>query len=138
MTAIPLLLAVVLAMFGKHAAAATAAGTAAVGALAFDLGVDIWPWVIGGMGCTVVYAYRPPQTRAIALANAMLSLFFAGVGAPYCVKILQSYGAGEWANVYVLAGVLSAGWPWLAPLAWEKARSVLAAFSFGKGVKHDQ
>jgi hypothetical protein len=137
MTAVPLFIAIILAMFGKHAAAATVAGTAAVGAVAFELGVDIWPWIIGGMGCTVVYAYRPPQNRSIALANTMVSLFFAGVGAPYCVKLLHSYGAGEWANVYVLAGVLSAGWPWLAPLAWEWLRSGRAVFPFNKGGKND-
>ena len=138
MTAIPLFLVMILVLFGKHAAAATAVGTAAVGVVAFELGVDIWPWIIGGMGCTVVYAYKPPQTRAIALANAMVSLFAGGIGAPYAAKLLHGYGAGDWANVYVLAFFLAGGWPWLAPIVLDKARSVIAAFGFSKGAKNDQ
>ena len=131
------LIAILLFMSGKHAGAAVGA-TAAAGAFAVGSGMDPWPWIIGGMGCTVVYAYKPPQTRAIALANAMVSLFAGGIGAPFAAKLLHSYGAGDWANVYVLAFLLAAGWPWLAPVVFDKARSVIAAFGFGKGAKHEQ
>lgn len=100
----------------KNAAAAVAAGVAA-GVSASTFGRDPVPWVLGAAAATVVYAYRRPETRAHALANGVISVFLGGVGAPYTGSILTRYIDPVFANDWVLAGILGAGWPWLAPLA---------------------
>lgn len=138
MTALPLFLAMILMLFGKHAAAATVAGTAAAGAVAFELGADPWPWILGGMACTVVYAYKPPDNRAKALANAVMCIFLGGVFAPWFAGldwVAPCVGTG--AGKYVLCFLIPATWPWTAPVLYERFRQLAAVFSFTKGPKND-
>lgn len=101
---------------GKNAIATSAtAVTAAV--TADQLGRDPIPWLIGAAAVTVVYAYKKPISREHALANAVISVFLGGIGAPYVAAILSRYIDPVFANDWILAGVLGAGWPWLVPVA---------------------
>jgi hypothetical protein len=111
-------IAVVLAagLTGKNALATSATAITAA-ATAAQLGRDPVPWLIGAAAVTVVYAYKKPATREHALANAVISVFLGGIGAPYVATILSRYIDPVFANDWILAGVLGAGWPWLVPVA---------------------
>lgn len=127
-------LAVALAFHGKNALA-TGATVVAAGVTAAQLGADPWPWVIGAMGSTVVYAHKRGATTAHSLSNGVVSVFMGGVGAPYAGTVLAQYFNPVFANTYVLAGVMSAAWPWALPFAWRLAQRVInaAAPTGGKG-----
>lgn len=115
--------AVGLAFTGKQAMA-TAATVATAGVTAAQMGLDPMLWAIGAAGSTVVYAYRTPATRAHALANGVVSVFLAGVGAPYAAAVLLHHVDPVWVNEYVLAGVMSVAWPWAAPVVWRQGVGV--------------
>ena len=104
------------ALFGHKLAWATTTGAIA-GVTASQIGRDPVPWIVGAMAVTVVYAYKKPDNREKALANGVISVFLGGVGAPYMGQILSQYVSPVYANDWVLAGVLGAGWPWLLPIA---------------------
>lgn len=116
-------LALTLACTGKQAAA-TAATAAAAGVTAAQMGLDPFLWAIGAAGATVVYAKRTPANRADALANFVICLFLAGVGAPYVGAVLLHHVDPIWVNEYVLAGVMSVAWPWAAPVLWKQGVAV--------------
>ena len=121
-------LALTLACTGKQAAA-TVATAATAGVTAAQMGLDPMLWAIGAAGSTVVYAYRTPATRAHALANGVVSVFLAGVGAPYAAAVMLRYVDPVWANEYVLAGVMSVAWPWAAPVVWAQSVAVFRALT---------
>ena len=104
------------AFFSHKAALATSVGAAA-GLTAQQIGRDPVPWCIGAMAVTIVYAYKKPENREKALANGVVSVFLGGIGAPYMGQILTRYIDPVYANDWVLAGVMGAGWPWLLPIA---------------------
>ncbi len=108
--------AVGLAFTGKNAAASIAT-VGAAGVTALQLGSDPVPWLLGAFGATVVYAYRKPSTRAKALANGGISVVLGGIGAPWAASLFGHYLGAVWANDYVMAFLMSAAWPWLAPIA---------------------
>lgn len=114
-------LSLALTAFAGHKTAwAATVGVVAGGAAqvtATQIGRDPVPWVIGAMAVTIVYAYKKPETREKALANGVVSVFLGGVGAPYMGQILARYIDPVYANDWVLAGVMGAGWPWLLPIA---------------------
>jgi hypothetical protein len=121
-------LALTLACTGKQAAATVATVTTA-GVTASQMGLDPMLWAIGAAGSTVVYAYRTPATRAHALANGVVCVFLAGVGAPYAAAVMLQYVHPVWANEYMLAGVMSVAWPWAAPVIWKQSVAVFRAFT---------
>lgn len=104
------------AFFGHKSALAASVGVTA-GVTATQIGGDPVPWAIGAAAATVVYAYKQPDNRQKALANGVISVFLGGVGAPYMGQILARYIDPVYANEWVLAGILGAGWPWLLPIA---------------------
>jgi hypothetical protein len=106
-------------------AAVIAAGAAATSAGA--AGVEPLGYVIGAMAATVVYAYRKPSTREKALANGLICIFMGGVVAPWSGGLIEFYFGSRWVNDLVLAGVLSAAWPWLMPVVWERFQSKVGA-----------
>lgn len=109
-------LVIMTAVFGSKVAwATTTAGVAA--ATAAQFGRDPVPWLIGAAAVTVVYAYRKPATREHALANGVISVFLGGIGAPWTGAIMSRYVDPVFANDWLLAGILGAGWPWLVPIA---------------------
>jgi hypothetical protein len=110
-----ILVAIGLALTGKNALA-TAATVGAAGITAMQLGADPLPWVIGAFGGTVVFAYRRPSTRAVALVNGGISILLGGIAAPWAASIAGHYLGAVWANDYVMAFGLSAAWPWLVPV----------------------
>jgi hypothetical protein len=131
--AVKISLALFLSSIGKHTAAMTALGTAAAGVMAFEIGTDPWPWILGGMACTVVYAYKPPESRAKALANAVICIFLGGVFAPWIASLEFTK---EWLGKgggYVLCFVIPASWPWTAPVIFDRFKQVVAALTFQKG-----
>lgn len=107
--------AVGLAFTGKNAAASIAT-VGVAGVTALQLGADPVPWALGAFGATVVYAYRKPSTRAIALVNGGISVVIGGVAAPWAASIAGHYLGPVWANDYVAAFAMSAAWPWLLPV----------------------
>jgi hypothetical protein len=119
-------MAVALAVHGKNALA-TGATVVAAGVTAAQLGADPWPWIIGAMGSTVVYAHKRGATTVHSLSNGVVSVFMGGVGAPYAGVVLSQYVNPVFANTYFLAGVMSAAWPWALPFAWLMARRVINA-----------
>jgi hypothetical protein len=123
-----------LAMSGKNAAA-TVTAVAAAGITSFQIGLDPIPWAIGAMASTVVYAYRTPSTRSKALANGLVCIFIGGVCAPWTSQLVRFYYDAVWANDYVLAGIMSAAWPWAAPVAWNRAVAMFDGLV--KGVRND-
>jgi hypothetical protein len=125
-------LALAMAFHGKQALA-TVGTVAAAGVTASQLGRDPVPWLIGAAAVTVVYAYKRPMTREHALANAVISIFLGGIGAPWVAAVLAMYSSPVFANDWVLAGVLGAGWPWLVPLAMGIIRSRAKAMEAGDG-----
>lgn len=104
------------ALFGSKAAWATTTGVLAA-TTATQFGRDPVPWLIGAAAVTVVYAYRKPATREHALANGVISVFLGGIGAPWMGVVMSRYIDPVFANDWILAGVLGAGWPWLVPVA---------------------
>jgi hypothetical protein len=102
-----------LAITASFVVGGAASGVASGVALA--LGFDPMPWAIGAMGSTVVYAYKRPATRAESIANGVICVFLGGIAAPWAGSLLELYVNRVWGNEYLLAGVLSATWPWLAP-----------------------
>lgn len=126
------LLALSLAFHGKNALA-TGGTVLAAGVTASQLGRDPIPWLIGAAAVTVVYAYKRPTSREHALANAVISIFLGGIGAPWVATVLAVYTPPVFANDWVLAGVLGAGWPWLVPLAMGIVRSRAKALEAGNG-----
>jgi hypothetical protein len=121
-------LALTLAYTGKQAAA-TVATVATAGVTAAQMGLDPVLWAIGAAGSTVVYAKRTASSRADALANGVVSVFLAGVGAPYVGAVMLQYFNPVWSNEYVLAGVMSVAWPWAAPVVWKQGVGVLRGFT---------
>jgi len=103
------------ALFGSKVAWATTTGVVAA-TTATQFGRDPVPWLIGAAAVTVVYAYRKPATREHALANGVISVFLGGIGAPWMGSVLSFYINPLFANDWLLAGILGAGWPWLVPV----------------------
>ena len=103
-------------LFGSKLAWATTTGVTAA-ATASQFGRDPVPWLIGAAAVTVVYAYKKPATREHALANGVISVFLGGVGAPWMGNVLSFYINPLFANEWLLAGIMGAGWPWLVPIA---------------------
>lgn len=126
-----------LALSGKQAAAA-ATSAAVAGVTAAQLSLDPLLWAIGAAGATVVYAKRTPANRADALANFVICLFLAGVGAPYAAAVLLHHVNPIWVNEYMLAGVMSVAWPWAAPVVWKQALAVFRGMTGQqKGARDD-
>lgn len=125
-------LAVAIALHGKNAVA-TGATVVAAGVTASHMGADPWPWVIGAMGSTVVYAHKRGATTALSLSNGVISVAMGGLGAPYAGTLLTQYVNPVFANTYVLAFTLSAAWPWVLPLLWERGKDAIGALFRPKG-----
>jgi len=100
---------------------ATAASAVTAGATAVTIGADPIPWAIGAAAASVVYAYKRPETRAHAVADAVICIFIGGLVAPYAGSIIQVYYGDVWANEYVLAGLMAASWPWVGPVLFGAA-----------------
>ena len=120
-------LAVAVALHGKNALA-TGATVVAAGVTAAQIGADPWPWVIGAMGSTVVYAHKRGTTTVHSLSNGVISVFLGGVCAPYVGTLIAQEYNPIYANTYVLAGVMSAAWPWVIPVIWDRVMLVIKAF----------
>lgn len=112
---------------------AAALTTVGAGAVTLEFGVDPWPWILGGMACTVVHAYKPPSTRSIALSNAVICICIGGVIAPWLAGLPA---ISEWIGTkpiatYASSFGLSATWPWTLPLVLKWIEAVRSPFSKG-------
>lgn len=122
-----ILLALTALFSSKAAWSTTAAGAAAV--TAHQLGRDPVPWLIGAAAVTVVYAHFRQGDKFKDLANGVISIFLAGVGAPFLGAQLverELVSPGP-INEWMLAGILGGGWPWLVPLIRDLIGSVVDA-----------
>ena len=79
------------------------------------------------MGAAIIYVYRKESGRGKVIANSIISIFCGGVVAPWAGGLIAFYFGQRWANDYVLAGVISMGWPWLLPIVWGKVQQVVAS-----------
>lgn len=113
------------------AAAAATATTAGIAAAA--VGIDPWPWVIGGFGAAIVYVKRPASSKPDAVINAMISVMIGGIISPWAAAGVAEYLSPKLANNYALAFALSSLWPWLVPVAMDKVRSWSVPSTQGSG-----
>ena len=133
-------LSVMAAAFASSKTATAAGAGGAVVASAAFVGLDWLPWAVGAAGSTVVYAYKPPSTRAKALANGVISVFLGGVGGPAAVDLASNYFEAAYLNnfstVLLASGVLAVAWPWAAPVVWNGLSGMWDGFT--KGVSKRQ
>lgn len=115
----------------KYALAGATGVTAAVTSSA--LGFDPLAWGIGGLGGAFLYLRGKPVGRPEAIANAMLSILLGGMASPIC----YASAAARWVELasvpgqYVIAIVLSFGWPPLSRLAGDIIRMRFGGSSGG-------
>lgn len=124
---------------------ASAAGSAVSVGAAAGLGLELLPFVVGAVGATVVITAQPPRTRGTAWAHSVVSVFAGGVGGPWvsetgnamAMHYFETPNFNTLLTHIMLAGLLSAGWPWFGPLVWEVVRKRIKALG-GKDPKgHD-
>ncbi len=117
----------------KTASAAGASG--AVVAAAAGLGLDWLPWAVGAAGSTVVYAYKPPTTRPIALANGVISVVLGGAGGPAAADAAASFWEAPYLNTFnavlLVSFSLAAAWPWVAPKLFNGLAGMWSGFVAG-------
>ena len=103
---------------------AVAATSLVAGVSAAAVGVDPWPWVIGGFGAAVVYVKKQGKSRIDAVTNALISVMIGGLITPlWAAPVVAKYLSPELANHYALAFIFSALWPWLIPMALSRLKS---------------
>ena len=113
------ILSLVLVIFSSPSKAATALGLSAA-AISSALGFDPFTWVLGAVGASIVLIKTEHKSRAEDVANAVISVFLAGVVAPWGAEAAKAYLPDAVANnllIYALAFGLSAGWPLLYKFA---------------------
>ena len=101
--------------------------TAAVTSSAF--GFDPLAWGIGGLGGAFLYLRGSPVGRPEAISNALLSIVLGGVAAPvaYISAALYHPELKSIPGQYLVAIVLSFGWPPLSKLALHELKVRLSA-----------
>jgi hypothetical protein len=111
----------------KYALAGATGVTAAVTSSAF--GFDPLAWGIGGLGGAFLYLRGLPVGRPEAISNALLSIVLGGVAAPvaYISAALYYPELRSIPGQYLVAIVLSFGWPPLSKLALSELRTRLSA-----------
>lgn len=128
-------LTVTMAIMGSSKTVSAAGASSAAVATAAYLGLDWLPWAVGAAGSTVVYAYKPPSTRAKALANGVISVFLGGVGGPALVDVASNYFEVAWlsnfSTVLLASGVLAVAWPWAAPVIFSGLVGMWNGFTQG-------
>lgn len=128
-------ISVTMVAFASSKTASAAAASGAVVAAAAGLGLDWMPWAVGAAGSTVVYAYKPPTKRSIALANGVISVMLGGVGGPFAVSAASEVFDAVWLstfnNILLSSFALAAAWPWIAPKLWSGLVGMWNGFTQG-------
>ena len=106
-----------------------ATGVVVMGALVEHVG----PWALGLAGSTIVHAYFPPRSRAMAISSGVISAVLGGLGGPTLVELLGHYiNFPQGTKVTLLTSfALAAAWPWAAPAVWDGIRRMWAGFVLG-------
>lgn len=105
-------------LFSKKSIAAAAMTTSASVVSAWFLGFDIFPWLIGAIGASLIQVFKPAETRIKALAGSVISVFIGGVISPavaHSAWIERNFLDGN-NNTYALSLFFAATWPWVLPL----------------------
>ena len=122
------LAALTAAATSSKTAGAAGAGTSVL--VAAGIGLDLWPFVIGAIGATVVIAAQQPRTRQLTWIHSVVSVFLGGVGGPFAssiaslflTKYLDLPSVDNQLTQLMCAGILSAGWPWFGPFVWDQIK----------------
>ena len=106
-----------------------ATGVVVMGALVQHVG----PWAMGLAGSTIVHAYFPPRSRAMAISSGVISAVLGGLGGPALMELLGHYfGVPQGTKLTLLvSGALAASWPWVAPAVWDGIRGMWSGFVQG-------
>ncbi len=120
-----LLVLALTAVVTKPGMAASTFGFSA--AMAAVTEADPWPWVIGALGASIVYAKRPATSRLDALANSIISVMLAGIIAPVASAAAGKYVGPEVASEYAIAFVMASLWPWVLPALIAKLKGKIDA-----------
>jgi MFS family permease len=88
------------------------------------MGIDPWPWAIGGFGAAIVFFKKEKVKDSDVIVNSAISIAAGGLVAPLLAGVLAHYTSPELYQPYPLAFILSAVWPWAIPLleAWRGHR----------------
>lgn len=94
---------------------ATLASAATGTAVSTLVGVDPWPWIIGGIGAAIVYVKKASASRYDAAMNGVISVSLAGLVAPPFSAFLGDKVSHALSTPAPVAFLLSASWPWVIP-----------------------
>lgn len=108
---------------GSSAAAATAAS-------AFALGFDVWPWVLGAFGASIVQVYKAPESRPKAIINSSISVVVGGVVSPFVTSYswIRENFDDRFIATYAVSFLLAAAWPWVLPIFMTLLKSISEKF----------
>ena len=101
------------AVAAAEVAAVTSAATGSV--VSSIVGVDPWPWIIGGLGAAIVYVKKTSASRYDAAMNGVISVSLGGLVAPPLSAYLGDTVSPALGGSTPVAFLLSAAWPWVIP-----------------------
>ena len=114
-------------------AAVTASKQAIGGALATGvvaatispaLGFDPWTWIVGAIGGVVIRVKLPETSRPDSIINGIISVMLAGLGSQYILQLITFESLPK-PNIYLVAFVIAAAWPWILAAGWKFAKDKL-------------
>ena len=118
-----------LVLFANNGWAAATVTAVAASATASALGVDVWPWAIGGFGAAIVFFKKNSRSPVDVVVNSVISIAIGGFVAPLTAAILAHYtSAPALDRPYALAFIMSSMWPFVVPICAQ----LLAAFRSGQ------
>lgn len=112
----------------KHAIGGILTTGVLAAAISPALGFDPWTWVLGAIGGIVVRVKLPPTSRPDSIINGVISVILAGLGAPFLTAMLTFDGMPK-PNLYLVAFILAAVWPWVLSAIWKAAKSKIESWS---------
>lgn len=108
----------------KHAIGGIVTTGVLAAAISPALGFDPWTWVLGAIGGIVVRVKLPPTSRPDSIINGVISVILAGLGAPFLTEFLTFDNTPK-PNLYLIAFILAAVWPWVLSALWKVAKRKL-------------
>lgn len=91
------------------------------------------PWAMGLAGSTIVHAYYPPRSRAMAVSSGVISSVLGGLAGPTVMDLLGHYLAVPQNIKYTLlmSFLLALAWPKVAPAFLDGVKRMWAGFVLG-------
>lgn len=114
-------------MASKNAIGGIVTTGALAAAISPALGFDPLTWILGAIGGVVIRVKLPPTTRPDSIANGVISVILAGLGAPMVTHWLSI--GGVHANIYLVSFIIAACWPWVLSVGWKAVKSKMETWS---------